>query len=246
MVAAAILALATSAPAEIIGVETFDYPDGPIAGKTAGTFWDFKNFPPTGHDGTASDWDNSTGAPVVTASKLVTDNNSAKREHNGPGDEADGAVNDPASAPSSGAKVVYSSVSVTTGATLPTFFGVSLFDFASEMVFFGLGTGQASFGIGTFNGFGTATSSSLVAANATYTFVTRIDYTANTLRLFNNPDLNAAEPATADSTLTNYTATNWTTSVRLASFGTTFVRYVPIMSAAGRRTVMLAPAPPLL
>ncbi|CAN5235213.1 hypothetical protein BH20VER2_BH20VER2_04250 [soil metagenome] len=33
---AALLALADSASAEIIGVETFDYPDGPIAGQGTG------------------------------------------------------------------------------------------------------------------------------------------------------------------------------------------------------------------
>ena len=95
----AILALATSAPAEIIGVETFDYPDGPIAGKTGGTFWDFKNIAPAGHDGTPSTWDNVFATPSVVASQLVTNDSSAKREFNGPGngfgsDEENGSFSD--------------------------------------------------------------------------------------------------------------------------------------------------------
>lgn len=46
----------------IIGVESFDYPDGPIAAKNGGTFWDYKNFAPTAHTGTASTWDNMAAA----------------------------------------------------------------------------------------------------------------------------------------------------------------------------------------
>jgi hypothetical protein len=50
----ALLALAASASAEIIGVEQFDYPNAAIAGQRGGTFWDYKNFTPTGHTGTSS------------------------------------------------------------------------------------------------------------------------------------------------------------------------------------------------
>lgn len=59
------------AAAEIIGVEQFDYPDGTIATKDGGTFWDYKNFPTIGHTGTASNWDNFTGSPAVTSGRLA-------------------------------------------------------------------------------------------------------------------------------------------------------------------------------
>ena len=46
----------------VIGVEQFDYPDGPIAGKTAAPSGTTKTSPPSAHTGTASNWDNFTGA----------------------------------------------------------------------------------------------------------------------------------------------------------------------------------------
>ena len=52
----ALLALAVSASAEIIGVDTFDYPNAAIADKSGG------------HTGSASDWDNIFGTPPVRAS----------------------------------------------------------------------------------------------------------------------------------------------------------------------------------
>ncbi len=119
----AFLALAASASAEIIGVEQLDYPDGTIATKNGGTFWDYKNFAPTGHTGTASTWDNFTGAPVVASGRLVTDNSSAKREPNG-ALESDGAVNDPASVPSSVAKTVYYRVTFPRSQALPGYTAV--------------------------------------------------------------------------------------------------------------------------
>lgn len=225
--ACALLALAASASAEIIGVEQFDYPDGIIAGHSGGTFWDYKNFAPTGHDATASDWDNFTGAPVVTNGRLVTDNSSAKREYNGPGegfppsDEADGAVNDPASVPSSVAKTVYYRVTFTTGATLPSFISVSSSDFGTDIVSFGVSMDQPndnkfSFRIHPlsfiFN------SGTLAAPNTNYTLVTKLDYANNVASLYLNPDLNAAEGSVPPLlTTSNFTATHWSTAVRLAS-----------------------------
>ncbi len=53
-------------PPAIIGVEQFDYPDGPILGRNGGTFWDWKNTAPTARTGTPSNWDVAYGTPVVT------------------------------------------------------------------------------------------------------------------------------------------------------------------------------------
>ncbi|MBC7980589.1 MAG: hypothetical protein H7Y36_08520, partial [Armatimonadetes bacterium] len=226
--ALAFLALAASASAEIIGIEQFDYPDGTIATKSGGTFWDYKNFTPTvGHTGTASDWDDVSGAPVVTNGRLVTDNSSAKREYNGPGegfppsDEADGAVNDPASVPSSVAKSVYYRVTLTTGATVPVSFGLSSYDFGSEKLFFGRRNDQPKFGIAELGVSGTdSTTTPDILTNTTYTLVARIDYTnspsGNIVSLHIDPDLNAPEPA-APAASRAYTGTNWSTAVRLAS-----------------------------
>lgn len=187
----ALLAFAASASAEIIGVETFDYPDGAIANQNGGTFWDFNNVAP-GHTGTASNWDNVSNAPTVAGSQLITDNSRAKREYNG-ANEGQGAVND-----ANVNKAVYYRVTVTTGALpLPDFFGLSSYDLTNERIFIGKRFGQANFGV-EISGGASNNSAIAVQANTTYTIVARIDYAANanTIRLYVNPDLNAGEPAT--------------------------------------------------
>lgn len=222
LAALALFTFAATAPAEIIGVEQFDYPDGAIATKTGGTFWDYKNFPTTGHTGPASNWDNVSGAPAVTSGRLVTNNTSAKREYNGTL-ESDGAVNDPASAPSSVAKTVYYRVTFTTGATLPSFISVSSSDFGTDIVSFGVSLlvpndNKFSFRIHP-QGF-TTSSTTLAVPNTTYTIVTKLDFQNDVASLYLNPDLNAAEGSVTPlltTTVGFFTATNWSTAVRLAS-----------------------------
>lgn len=201
----------------VIGVEQFDYADGSISGKDGGTFWSFRNFAPTGQTGAASTWDNFTGAPNVIAGKLVTQETSAKREYNGTL-ESDGAVNDPDSGPSSVAKSVYYRLTVKTGATVPGYMGISSYDFGDEKIFFGKRSGQPKFGIDVVGVGGNDSTGPDVLPNTTYTLVAKLDYVANTVRLYVNPNFNAAEPGTAQVTHA-YTGTNWSTSVRLASGG---------------------------
>ena len=43
---AALLIAGSALRAEIIGVDTFDYPNAAIAGQSGGTFWDYKNVAP--------------------------------------------------------------------------------------------------------------------------------------------------------------------------------------------------------
>jgi hypothetical protein len=218
----ALLLSAAALHAEIVGVETFDYPDGPIAARAGGTFWDFKNIAPAGHDGTASDWDNVLGAPTVSASRLSTNNSSAKREFNGPtngfgvgSDEENGSFTDN---PARVNQVLYIRTTFTTGAsaTLPNFVGFSMQDFGTERIFFGKRNVQSVFGIETFNGFGSVNSTVSVQPNMTYTLVAKVDYPNNSLSLFINPDLNAGEP-TPNAALTGYTTNNFSTAVRLGS-----------------------------
>ncbi len=196
------------ARAEIVGIEPFVYADGPIAGKAAGSYWDFKNVSPVAHTGISSTWSNDTGAPNVISGKLVTTNNSARRQYNG-ASESDGAVNE-----FNVNKQVYYRVTVTTGPTLPTFFGLSSYDFASERIFFGKTFGSANFGIQ--DAVLLTNSVVPVAPNTTYVLVARLDYDDNLIRLYVNPDLGASEPATAPVSA-SYTDTYWSTEVRLAS-----------------------------
>ena len=51
----------------IIGVEQFDDPDGAVAGKNGGTFWDFGNITAPVHDGTPSVWRNPFGTPAIAS-----------------------------------------------------------------------------------------------------------------------------------------------------------------------------------
>jgi hypothetical protein len=210
-------ALAASASAEIIGVEQFDYPNGAIAGQSGGTFWDYKDISPAGHTGTASSWQNVGSAPATSGAKLITSNSSARRTYDG-ASESDGAVNDPASAPSSVAHTVYYRVTVTTGATLPDFFGLSSYDFTNERIFFGKTFGSSTFSLtgGTHVG----SNNVPVAANTTYTLVTKIDFVNDVIALYVNPDLNALESSQTPAANATYTGTNFSTAVRLASGNT--------------------------
>jgi hypothetical protein len=211
--------LAAPAFGEIIGSESFDYPNGPISGKTGGTFWDYRNFTPVAHTGTPSGWENFSGAPVVTSGRLVTESTSAKRKYNGDF-ENDGAVNDPASSPSSVAKSVFYRVTLTTGATVPAFFGISSYDFGDEKLFFGKRSGQAKFGI-LEQGVGSTDSTTTpdILPNTTYTLVVRLNYATDDVSLFINPDFNATEASLTPAVSRTYTGTNWSTAVRLASGG---------------------------
>ncbi len=205
--------------AEIIGVEQFDYPDGAINGKNGGTFWDFGNIAPPVHDGSPSLWNNVVRAPVVSGGRLVTDDNSALRPHNGPSsgfgmdsDEERGSVTDGRLQ-----QVVYHRVTFTTGSTVPAFLGLSTYDFGTERIFFGKRANQSVFGIETFNGFGVQNSTIPVAANTTYLLVSKVDYGNNRLSLFINPTLGGSEPSSPAAVIENYTINNFSTSVRLGS-----------------------------
>jgi len=210
LLACGLLALASSASAVIFGVDAFDYPDGPVAGQTGGVSWDRTNAQFFSPSGGPSNWDDVSNAPTVLLGRLVTNNSSAKREYKG-SPEADGAVND-----GTFAKAVYYRTTVTTGPTLPDFFGMSSYDFGTERIFFGKRFGAPNFALinsitGAFND-----SSIPVQPNTTYVLVTRVDYAADTIRLYVNPDLTAAEPASASASLP-WTHTEWSTAVRLAS-----------------------------
>lgn len=203
---------------EIIGVETFDYPDGPLAGRDGGVFWDYDNLPDSpaspgiGHTGITSTWANFDGGPVVAGRQLVTAGNSVLRDFNGDSTQQ-GTINDPASSPSSDANQVYIRADFITGATLPDFFGISSLDFSTERLFFGKPFGLANFGLQDLS---TVTSSTVaIAPNTRYTLVGKVDFVGDRISLFINPDLNAPEPV-ADA-FQAYTGTDPSTGLRLSA-----------------------------
>ncbi len=178
------------AHALIIGVEQFDYLDGPAAIEDGGVFWDHDNVTPT-RTGTPSAFQNASGSPRVGSGQLITEGNGISRAYNG-ADEGRGAIND-----SNVFKAVYYRVTLTTGGTLPEFFGISASSADGEVVFFGKKPEQEAFCIERAGASQVLTTTS-VQTNTTYTIVARIDYESDIVKLFINPDLNAAEPVSAD------------------------------------------------
>ena len=198
----------------VIGLEQFDYEDGSIAGKSEGTFWNYKNTSPAGQIGFSSTWEPVAGTPVVSSGQLVTDNSAARRKYYGGALEADGAINPIGTTPLSVAKSVYYRVSVTTGQTLPDYFGVSSFDFGAERLFFGKRFGSPNFGL-EISGDTAANTPFVIGTSTRTTLVAKLDFASHCISLFVNPDFAAAEPAPAATLL--YLGTNWSTAVRLAS-----------------------------
>ena len=218
--------------AEIIGYESFDYTDAEsLTGADGGSFWDFRNAASARHSTKASAWSVapgfSGGTMLVNTGVLFTSNYGVVRTYGGPdtaGENA-GAVNN-----DSDAKKVYYRFTMTRGAGT-NWCGVSSFDFGTERLFFGVfpdGTNQFSIydqNTGTLMDLSTR----VCATGVTYTLVAKVDYGADRVSLFVNPDLDAVEPATK-TTIFNptslvataaFTGTNWSTGLRLGSDGLT-------------------------
>lgn len=230
--ATALCALCVSGKAEIIGYEPFDYTAASsLTGADGGSFWDFRNAASARHSTKASSWSVapgfSGGTLALSAGVLYTENYGVVRTYGGPdtaGENA-GAVNN-----DTDAKKVYYRITMTRG-TGTNWCGVSSFDFGTERLFFGVfpdGTNQ--FSIYDQNT-GTLMDRSAVVCTTgvTYTLVAKVDYAADRVSLFVNPNLDAAEPTTK-TTIINptslvataaYTGTNWSTALRLGSDGLT-------------------------
>ncbi len=240
---ALILAAAGPVHAIVIGVDQFDYPDGPIAGQSGGTFWNWQNRAPAARTTGTSDWDNTQAAPAVAAGRLVTLNSAAKREYNGPGEgdtvdieRADGlgAI----SAFDNGTisfsqRTVYYRVTFTTGSSVTPdpFIGLASLDFGTERVTFGKHVGSTVFGIGE-SGAGTTNGGTVIQPGTTYTLVAKLDFgngTTGTASLFLNPDFNAAEPAPL--VTRSFNAGFWSTAVRISSGGGTPVLWDDLVVA---------------
>ena len=210
-----------AARGEVIGVETFDYTDDTfINGERGGVLWDFVNTNPASSrsqvpsawlDVNLSNFDNVSAGSRIEDEVLITNNNSVRRPNNG-SDELAGAIGEDQSA-----EVAYYRVDVTTPSTLPGSFGISIYDSGTERAFFGKPNNSGVFGIETTNDFGSSNSTSPVETGTTYTLVAKVDYIADRLSLFVDPDLSSTEPATATATIDGYTSNQPTTSARLGS-----------------------------
>lgn len=260
LAAAVVLATvgAGAAPAGIIGTEDFAYADGPIAGQTGGTGFDYdnttENDPFIGHTGTTSDWTNVGGTPQVQSGALTTDgSNSAKREYNGPTegvtgtDERYGAINQDGSRD---AHIVFYAVDMTRAAGNSAWGGMSSYDFGAERIFFGVPGGEAGtdrIGIQE-SGVGTDYGSIYLTDGQTYRMVAVLDFDNDLLGLFVDPDgSDYWDPATGANTADvtrGYTNTNWSTAVRLGSGS--LVTWDNLVVATAPEDVGLLPEPATL
>ncbi len=218
-------ATASSAHAIVVGVEQFNYPNGAIANQTGGTGWAYERTDEPGAPAVApSDWDNVGGAPSVSGSTFITSNSSAKREFAGTGEGSTSPSNEREGA-FRGSGVVYFGVDYNVDTLIASgttqWGGFSSYDFAAERLFFGMvsqNTATRYFGM-VIGGGATSLSTIAISANTTYRLVGAVDFDADLIKLWVNPDgsdFDTGASHSADVALT-YTGTNWSTAVRLGS-----------------------------
>lgn len=217
-----------SVDAQVIGIETFNYPDGPIANQTGGTGFNYDLFDRVTTT-SSSDWDALAGTPTVVSGALTTNGSQAKREYNGPIEGAGSAANDAQddherSGAVRGVGRVFYRFDMTRGTGM-SWSGLSSMDFGSERVFFGVPggsgvTGSPEYGI-NISGGGATYLSGIAANQTTRTLVAVVDFDRDFVGLWVDPDendyyqaSNAAHTANASGV---YTGTNWSTALRLAS-----------------------------
>lgn len=212
----------------LTGVENFNYPDGEINGRKAGTHWDVDNTTENdgfiGHTMTSSIWRGSSADSRVSNGVLITRNGStARREYNGPGaeDERSGGV---AGAADQDKHVVYYRFNMTRRAGVQ-WSGASSYDFEAERFLFGVpgaanpASGQREFAIHDLAAGQHAYSGIQPVEGQTYLLVSKIDYDANVARLYLNPDLSQPEGANVPVASYNFGTDYWSTAIRLASGG---------------------------
>jgi uncharacterized repeat protein (TIGR03806 family) len=200
----------------VIGTDTFTYADGPVALRQGGEHWDFQNtFGPL-YTNDLSAWSHEFNSPYIATGKLRTWNAGAMRTFNGI--EADGAIND---ADTSAAKAVYVRYEMQRDAGV-SWGGMSLYDFGTERFLFGVPfatnptSGVREFAIHDLAS-GHTYSGIVPVAGTNYTIVAKLDFVANKLVLWVNPDLTQPESANTIAAERAYTGNNWITAVRLAS-----------------------------
>jgi len=213
--AAAVLTSSLSAGAAVVGSDSFAYPDGPIQDRAGGTGWNVDRTDEAGAPPSApSDWDNVGGTANVVGGTLVTNGGGAKREYNGPSEGVTQPSNEREGAFRGAGDVFFGfDMKRQAGADWS---GASSFDFGTERIFYGVPSGQNFFGIEE-SGVGRSMTTINAQADQTYRIVAELNFDTHQLNLWVNPT--AASQGTPDATRA-YTATNWSSAVRLASGGT--------------------------
>lgn len=221
--------LSQPALAAVVGIETFSYPDGPIAGQTGGTGWNSERTDEAGAPPQSpSTWNNVGGTPNVVGGALVTNGSSAKREFGGATEGSAPGTNEREGAFRGTGSMYFRTtyrVDALLDATVNQWGGVSSYDFGTERIFFGM-PGQASatrfFGIDE-SGVGATLSAVQISAGVTYTLVGVVDFDSDRVALWVNPD--GSDTPTSYDVSRVYTGTNWSSAVRFGSGGGTNVTW---------------------
>lgn len=217
------LVLTHSASAAVVGIENFDYADGAINGQTGGTGWVYERNDEAGAPAqTPSTWNNVGGAPNVVGGALVTSGTSAKREFGGATEGSAAGTNEREGA-FRGTGTMYFRTTYTLDTLLATgvnqWGGLSSYDFGTERVFFGM-PGQTTatrfFGIDE-SGVGATLSTIPINAGTTYTLVGVVDFDSDRVALWVNPD--GSDTVTSYDVSRAYTASNWSSAIRMGSAG---------------------------
>lgn len=211
-------------PADLVGIEDFGYPDGPVSALNGGFYWDFDNSTLEdkflGHTTGSSSWANVAGAPQVGGGRLLTRNSSALRTYGVPLESA-GAIGN---AGHLDQQVVYYRFTMTrrTGASWG---GASSYELGAERFLFGVpnapnpGSGQREFAIHDLPTNTHAYSGIQPIEDQTYTLVARLDYATNQALLYLNPDLSLPEPSSSPVASYNHGGTHASTAIRFGSGG---------------------------
>ncbi|MCW1884920.1 hypothetical protein OKA04_09290 [Luteolibacter flavescens] len=211
--------LPLASQAALIATERFDYADGSVVGQTGGTGWNYeRNDEPAAPPQSPSNWNNEFGTHSIVSSALVTNSGGVRREFGG-ATEGTGSDSNEREGAFRASGTMFFSVSYT-AVTAGQWSGVSSYDFSgpgAEKIFWGApggGNNGAFFGIDV-NGSGQTISTIPVVTGQTYTLVGMLDFDADVVALWVNPDSN--DTATSYDVSRPYTGGNWSTALRLAS-----------------------------
>ena len=236
--AAGVLLSSLSAGAAPVGTDTFDYPDGPIADRAGGAGWAYERTSEAAAvPSEPSDWDLAGGTANVVGGSLVTTGGGARRQFNGPTEGSAAGSNEREGA-FRGAGSVFFGADLTRQAGAD-WSGISSFDFATERLFFGVPSGQSFFGIQE-SGVSRTLSTIEAVAGQTYRIVAEVDFDADQVNLWINPQV--GDELTPD-VLRPYTGTNWSSAVRLASGGTGSTTWDNLVVASDWNDPGLVPEP---
>jgi hypothetical protein len=207
--------------ADIVGTDSFNYADGPIAGRNGGTGWDWKgNGNPQGSLPTS--WQHQAGSTAIVNGRLALSDTgdgwiSTRREF---GSDTWGA----GAFQNSG--IVYFAATLTIN-DAQGWLGISAADGSNERVKFGMpwqSGGLGFLGINNENNGANVLSTVTATIGRPYRIVGVLDYTKNAARMWIDPDsgdYDTPDSTSADVVFNNLNMWNWINGVRIASGGST-------------------------